>query len=103
MDVPFGRRSARVKMFSGRSVGGRSVKAPLQHIRPQFTLSRPLTDRVDMKWHFQFFAKYDYRFLLAVIISIIATFLLKQSSLFFNYSKVFCMSDNRDYPNNNMK
>jgi hypothetical protein len=28
VDVPFGGRSVRVKMFSGRSVGGRSVKAP---------------------------------------------------------------------------
>ncbi len=27
MDIPFGGRSVRVKMFSGRSVGGRSVKA----------------------------------------------------------------------------
>jgi hypothetical protein len=28
VDVPFGERSVRVKMFGGRSVGGRSVKAP---------------------------------------------------------------------------
>ncbi len=28
VDVPFGGRSVRVKMFGGRSVGGRSVKAP---------------------------------------------------------------------------
>jgi hypothetical protein len=28
VDVPFGGRSVRVKMFSGSSVGGRSVKAP---------------------------------------------------------------------------
>jgi hypothetical protein len=34
---------------------------------------RPAT-RVDTKWHFQFFTKYDYRFLLDVIIAIIATF-----------------------------
>jgi hypothetical protein len=31
-------------------------------------------NRVDKKWRFQFFAKYDYRFLLDVIIAIIATF-----------------------------
>jgi hypothetical protein len=30
--------------------------------------------RVDTKWRFQFFAKYDYRFLLDVIIAIIITF-----------------------------
>jgi hypothetical protein len=35
------------------------------------------TVRVDMKWRFQFFAKYDYRFLLDVIIAIIATFFAK--------------------------
>jgi hypothetical protein len=28
----------------------------------------------DTKWRFQFFAKYDYRFLLYVIIAIIVTF-----------------------------
>jgi hypothetical protein len=33
--------------------------------------------RVDTKWRFQFFAKYDYRFLLDVIIVIIATFFAK--------------------------
>ncbi len=33
--------------------------------------------RVDTKWRFQFFAKYDYRFLLDVIIAIIATFFAK--------------------------
>ncbi len=33
--------------------------------------------RVDTKWPFQFFAKYDYRFLLNVIIVIIATFFSK--------------------------
>ncbi len=33
--------------------------------------------RVDMKWRFQFFAKSDYRFLLDVIIAIIATFFAK--------------------------
>jgi hypothetical protein len=33
--------------------------------------------RVDMKWRFQFFAKYDYRFLLDVIIAIIPTFFAK--------------------------
>jgi hypothetical protein len=33
--------------------------------------------RVDTKWRFQFFAKYDYRFLLDVIITIIATFFAK--------------------------
>jgi hypothetical protein len=29
VDIPFGGRSVRVKMFGGRSVGGRSVKAPV--------------------------------------------------------------------------
>ncbi len=33
--------------------------------------------RVDTKWRFQFFAKYDYRFMLDVIIAIIATFFAK--------------------------
>jgi hypothetical protein len=33
--------------------------------------------RVDTKCHFQFFLKYDYRFLLDVIIAIIATFFAK--------------------------
>jgi hypothetical protein len=33
--------------------------------------------RVDTKWRFQFFAKYDYRFLLDVIVAIIATFFTK--------------------------
>jgi hypothetical protein len=33
--------------------------------------------RVDTKWRFQFFAKYDYRFMLEVIIAIIATFFAK--------------------------
>jgi hypothetical protein len=33
--------------------------------------------RVDTKWRFQFFAKYDYRFLLDVIIAIIANFFAK--------------------------
>ncbi len=33
--------------------------------------------RVDTKWRFQFFAKYNYRFLLDVIIAIIATFCAK--------------------------
>jgi hypothetical protein len=28
VDVPFGGRSVRVKMFGGRSVGERSIKAP---------------------------------------------------------------------------
>jgi hypothetical protein len=36
-----------------------------------------LSTRVDTKWRFQFFAKYDYRFLLDVIIAIIATFFAK--------------------------
>jgi hypothetical protein len=36
-------------------------------------LKGPLT-RVDTKWRFQFFAKYDYRFLSDVIIAIIASF-----------------------------
>jgi hypothetical protein len=39
--------------------------------------SRSLANRVDMKWRFQFFAKYDYRFMLDVIIAIIATFFAK--------------------------
>jgi hypothetical protein len=34
-------------------------------------------DWVDMKWQFQFFAKYDYPFLLDVIIAIIVTFFAK--------------------------
>jgi hypothetical protein len=33
--------------------------------------------RVDTKWRIQFFAKYDYRFLLDVIIVSIATFFAK--------------------------
>jgi hypothetical protein len=33
--------------------------------------------RVDTKWCLQFFAKYDYRFLLEVIIAIVATFFAK--------------------------
>jgi hypothetical protein len=33
--------------------------------------------RVDTKWRFQFFAKYDYRFLLDVMIAIIATLFAK--------------------------
>jgi hypothetical protein len=33
--------------------------------------------RVDTKWRFPFFTKYDYRFLLDVIITIIATFFAK--------------------------
>jgi hypothetical protein len=33
--------------------------------------------RVDTKWRFQFFAKYDYRFLLDMIIAIIANFFAK--------------------------
>jgi hypothetical protein len=33
--------------------------------------------RVDTKWRFQFFAKYDYRFMLDVIIAIIATVFAK--------------------------
>jgi hypothetical protein len=33
--------------------------------------------RVDTKWHFQFFTKYDYRFMLDVIIAIIATLFSK--------------------------
>jgi hypothetical protein len=34
--------------------------------------------RVDTKWRFQFFAKYDYRFLLDAIIAIIATFFAEE-------------------------
>jgi hypothetical protein len=41
-------------------------------LKPFFTVSR-----VDTKWSFQFFAIYDYRFLLDVIIAIIATFYAK--------------------------
>jgi hypothetical protein len=37
--------------------------------RKEFVLTR-----VDTKWCFQFFAKYDYRFLSDVIIAIITTF-----------------------------
>jgi hypothetical protein len=48
--------------------------------------------RVDTKWRFKFFAKYDYRFMLDVIIAITANF-----SLFHNYRYVFCISDNCDY------
>ncbi len=33
--------------------------------------------RVDRKWRFQFFVKYNYHFLLDVIIAIIATFFAK--------------------------
>jgi hypothetical protein len=36
-----------------------------------------LAVRVDTKWHFHFFVKYDYRFLLDVIIALIATFFAK--------------------------
>ncbi len=36
-----------------------------------------INTRVDTKWRFQFFAKYDYRFMLDVIIAIIATFFAK--------------------------
>jgi hypothetical protein len=35
------------------------------------------SNRIETKWRFQFFAKYDYRFLLDVIITIIATFFAK--------------------------
>jgi hypothetical protein len=56
--------------------------------------------RVDTKWRFQFFAKYDYCFLLDVIIAIIATLFVKAKSLFCNYRRVFRLSDNRDYRNN---
>ncbi len=40
-------------------------------------INNHLASRVDTKWRFQFFAKYDYRFLLDVIIAIIATFSAK--------------------------
>jgi hypothetical protein len=36
-----------------------------------------MPNRVDTKWRFQFFAKYDYCFLWDVIIAIIATFFAK--------------------------
>ncbi len=39
--------------------------------------------RVDPKWCFQFFAQYDYRSLLHVIIAIIATFFLLKRQLLF--------------------
>ncbi len=44
--------------------------------RPEFHLSL-VTVKVDKKWRFQFFAKYDYRFMLYVIIAIITTFFAK--------------------------
>jgi hypothetical protein len=43
-----------------------------------FDLPAQVPNRVDTKWRFQFFAKYDYRFLMDVIIAIIATFSLKR-------------------------
>jgi hypothetical protein len=46
----------------------RKAESPNYHVNTQY--------RVDTKWRFQFFAKYDYRFLLDVIIAIIATFSL---------------------------
>jgi hypothetical protein len=45
-----------------------------QNIQPK---EIELLTRVDTKWRFQFFTKYDYRFLLDVIIAIIATFFAK--------------------------
>jgi hypothetical protein len=39
---------------------------PNHHVNAQY--------KVDMKWRFPFFTKYDYHFLLDVIIAIIATF-----------------------------
>jgi hypothetical protein len=40
VDVPFGGRSVRVKMFGGRSVGGRSVKAPFSAKRQPALIKR---------------------------------------------------------------
>jgi hypothetical protein len=48
--------------------------------------------RVDTKWRFQFFKKYDYRFLLGVIIAIMATFYCLSNNRY-----VFRMSDYRLY------
>ncbi len=45
--------------------------------------------RVDTKWRFKFFAKYNYSFLVDVIIAIIATFSLKWKSLFHDYRYIF--------------
>jgi hypothetical protein len=45
-----------------------------KHTDQAFTYASAVTGRVDTKWRFQFFAKYDYRFLSDVIIAIIATF-----------------------------
>ncbi len=42
-----------------------------------------LDNRVDTKWRFQFFAKYDYRFLLDVIIAITATFFRQSDDRYF--------------------
>ncbi len=52
------------------------AKAGVQDVSYLVQVSCP-PSRVDTKWHFQFFAKYDYRFLLDVIIAIIATFFAK--------------------------
>ncbi len=56
--------------------------------------------RVDTKCRFQFFAKYDYRFLLDVIIAIIATFFAKAIVAIRDSRGVFRLSDNRDYRDN---
>jgi hypothetical protein len=53
--------------------------------------------RVATKWRFQFFAKYDYRFLLDVIIGLSQLFSPKQLSLFRDHRQVFLLSDNHDY------
>jgi hypothetical protein len=53
VDVPFDGRSVRAKMFSGRSVGGRSIKAPQE--RAQICLSSVLVlvlvpDKITREW-----------------------------------------------------
>jgi hypothetical protein len=42
-----------------------------------FEMFKSIIIRVDTKWRFQFFTKYDYRFMLDVIIAIIAIFFAK--------------------------
>jgi hypothetical protein len=50
---------------------------PHQQFAASTATAAMIASRVDTKWRFQFFAKYDYRFLLDVIIAIIATFFAK--------------------------
>jgi hypothetical protein len=56
-----------------------------QQLGGLFCDQRPVT-RVDTKWRSQFFAKYDYRFLLDVIIAIIATIFAKAIIAILPYS-----------------